>query len=394
MQADSTQLSKDLNELRYSWYSIAKLCDGLSRYGSAREEGFGRSLDAVLSGLESFEKLLDDFYQTIISGFTVYREVESQKNEIFERTADLKKKLNTDRNKITSLEGTDEKTINTKLDKLQQLYKDIERQTAEKCNKYLERKNEYTVDRGKIEREVGRKIEAIGDAFTEKIFEITDGYEITLGGYNISEDGLFEALVDGRADIEGIDIKALDGGGFFDAMTGSASKHEKAKASVLKYEAQETARKARPFKKREMELIAGLDRKFSDLQGLEDECKEVEGKRKQILDIRSRLRAELEGLDTPQKLKAVYLKKLDEATPKVESFISLVRIIIRQKTGHIEAEGDFLKEIAVSEKKLDSLRAKVDEGMSKEELIECKKRLDDLKLQIMRLETEIERRIS
>ena len=397
MPEDLSQVSKDLSELRQGWYSVTKLCEGLKRYGAVREEGFMGSLDAILSGIEGFEKLLDEVYQSIIYSFPAYPEkIGSQKNEILEATAYLKEKVKRDQKRIASLQEKDEEIIKAKLEKLQQQYEDLERETSEKCNKYFERKKEHAVVLERIEGEVGRRIKAISGAFVEKTSDIVEGYEITLHERSISVEGLFNALIEGHADIEGIHIKPLGRGGFLDVITGTASKQERAKESVLKYEAQEIVQKALPLKKKEAELIAKLDRKFKDLQGLEDDCKKAEEKRKEAVDLRDRLRTELGEIDAPEKLKDTYLKNFDEATPRVESFISLTKIIGGSKPEPEGGTEELLAEIETKEPELDSLKTKVsggDEGASKEELIECKKRLEELKSQIRHLETEIERQI-
>jgi len=399
MPADPSQVSKDLDELRHGWYSIAKLCEGLKRYGSAKEEGFVGSLDAVLSGIESFEKLLDEVYQSIISSFPARPEkIESRKNEILEELVDLKEKVKRDQEKIASLGETDEEVIKTKLEKLQHQYGDLERETSESCNKYFDRKKEYTIALERIEREVSKRVEAIRDAFVEKTSEIAEGHEISLHGRSTSMEELFNTLVGGHEDmdIEGINIKPVGRGGFLDVITGTVSKHERAKESVLKYEVQEIVQKALPLKKREAELIAKLDRKFSDLKGLEDDCKKAEEKREDVVNIRDRLRTELEEVEPPEKLKDTYLRNLDEAMPKVESFISLTKVIGESKAGLDQGREEFLANVETKKQEMASLKTEMGEGAeepSKEELLEYKKRVEELKLLIEQLEAEIERRI-
>ncbi|MEE8403743.1 MAG: hypothetical protein V3R93_08320, partial [Candidatus Hydrothermarchaeaceae archaeon] len=328
-------------------------------------------------------KLLDEVCQSVIYGFpTQRRKIELQKNEILKDFADLKEKVKRDRERITSLGKTDEKSIKAKLEKLQQQYEDLEKQTSERCNKYFERKREYTIELENIEGGVGRKVKAMRDAFVEKASDLTKGYEITFHGSISSPEELFKTFVEGHADIEDIHIKPLDREGFLDRITGTVSKHERAKESVLKYEAQAMAQKVPPFKKKEAELIANLDRKFNDLKGLEDDCKKVEEKRKEAVDTRDRLRMELEAVDAIEKLKDTYSGNLNEVTSKLEFLISLIEGIEGSKV-----------EIEVVEKELDSLKKRNIESASKDELIECKKRVQELKSQIKHLETEIERRI-
>lgn len=385
---------KDLSELRQGWYSTTKLCEGVEKYGSVKEDGFTRALDAVLSGIEGFEKLLDEVCQSVIYDFPAHRrKIELQKNEILKDFADLKEKVKRDQERITSLGKTDEKIINAKLEKLQQKYGDFEKQTAERCNKYFERKREYAIELEKIEGEVGRKVKAMGDAFIEKASELTEGYEITFHGRISSPEELFNTFVESHADIEDIRIKPLNREGFLDKITGTVSKHERARESVLKYETQAMAQKALPFKKKEAELIANLDRKFNDLKGLEDDCKKVEEKRKEAVDTRDRMRMELEEVDAIEKLKDTYSKNLSEVTPKLESLISLIGGLEGSEVGTEEEKKELPVNIEAAEKELDSLKKKDMGRASKDELIECKKRVQDLKSQIKQLETEIERRI-
>ncbi len=88
MPENSTQVPKDLAELKQGWYSISKLCEGLKRYRSVKDEGFEGFLDSMLSGIEGFEKLLDEVYRSIIRGYPSRPEkLESRRNEILDEIA-------------------------------------------------------------------------------------------------------------------------------------------------------------------------------------------------------------------------------------------------------------------------------------------------------------------
>ena len=103
---------------------------------------------------------------------------------------------------------------------------------------------------------------------------------------------------------------------------------------------------------------------------------------------------ELEGLGTKANPKDAYLKNFDEITPKVESFISLSKVIGDAKPAPKETEEEITFEIEASDEKLDSLTTDVKETKSKDELLEYKKKVEDLKSHLKYLEAEIERRLS
>lgn len=394
MPENSTQVPKDLAELKQGWYSISKLCEGLKRYKSVKDEGFEGFLDSMLSGIEGFEKLLDEVYRSIIRGYPSRPEkLESQRNEILDEIAHIKERIRGDQKRIASLKEKDEESIRAKLEKLQQQHEDVGRLTSEKCSKYFERKREYTIAFEKIEREVSNRLEVIRDAFVEKTADVVEGCEIVFNEQSISVEELFNTIIAGNANIDGIQTKSLEKGGLFDTIKGTASKHELAKESVLKYEAQEIVQKALPLKKKEAELIVKLDLNFNDLKGLEEDCKKAEEKREDIVQLRDKLRMELEGFDASEKLGGTYLKVFDEVTPKVESFISLTKVVEESKAVPEEEKEEVLAEIEAKEEELDYLKTKISEGPSKEELLAYKKRLEELKSRIGHLETEIERQI-
>lgn len=394
------QVSRDLDELKDSWTSIATICEGLSRHSSAKDEGFMGSLNSFLSGIESFEKLLAEVYLSIIYIFPSFPEkVESQKNEILEEAKALKGLVKRDQTKIESLGETDEDAIKEKLKILHREHENLERETTERCNKYFERKREHTIALETIDRQVGRKIGAVREMFNEKITGITDGYEISINERIIQIGELFDALILGRVSIEDIQLKpqgAGGGPGIFDTITGKASTHEMAKESVLKYEAQEIVNKAMPFKKKEAELISKLNLVFNDLKGLETDCNGSEKKRKKVESISATLQSELEGIKTPEQLKDIYLTHFNKATPKVDSFISLAKIIGESSADSGEDREKILAKIAAQETEVDKLKTKIIEGMDRaslDELYNFKERAGALNSQVTNLISEIESRI-
>jgi hypothetical protein len=307
--------------------------------------------------------------------------------------ANFKDRVKEDQTRITTLKEKDKGAIKAKLEKLRQQYEDLERLTSERCNKYFERKREYTIAREKIEEEVGKRVKAIREAFVEKTADVVEGHDIILNEHSVFTEELFDALIDGKANIDDIHIRTLERGGFLGVIKGSVSKYESAKESVLKYEAHEIIQKALPLKKKEAELIEKLGHKFNDLHGLEEDCRRAEEKREKIVDVRDNLRSELEDLDTSENPKDTYLKNFDEITPKVESFISLVKVIGESRPAPDKRKEDILGEIESGELELDSLTKEVKEGASFEELLEYKKRVEELKSRIKYLEAEIEKRI-
>jgi hypothetical protein len=323
MPENPTDVSKNLDELRAGWYSISKVVEGLKRYESSKEEGFVGSLESIISGIEGFERLTEDVYQSIISTFSSRPEkIESEKNEILGEAARLKDLVMVDKERITSLKEKDEAVVKAKLEKLQQQYEDLERLTSERCNKYFERKREYKVAREKIEGEVGKRVRAIRSAFVEKTADVVEGYDITLNERTVFIEELFDALIHGKADIADIQIRTQEKGGLLGKIKSPASKHEMAKESVLKYQAQEILQTALPLKKKEAELIEKLDHKFFDMRGLEEDCRKAEEKREKIVETRDKMRMELGELDESANPKDTYLKAFDEITPKVESCFS------------------------------------------------------------------------
>ena len=102
------QVSQNLEELRTSWYSISKLCQGLKRYKSTKDEGFVGSLDSIISAVEGFERLTADVYQSIIDTFPSHpKKLESEKDEILEAVAGFKEKVREDQSAITSKKEKD-----------------------------------------------------------------------------------------------------------------------------------------------------------------------------------------------------------------------------------------------------------------------------------------------
>jgi peptidoglycan hydrolase CwlO-like protein len=162
----------------------------------------------------------------------------------------------------------------------------------------------------------------------------------------------------------------------------------------LKYEAQEIIRHARPLKKKEAELIEKLDHKFLDLKGLEEDCRKAEEKREKIVDTRNRLRAELEDIDTSGNPKDAYLLNFDEITPKVESFISLTKVIGESRPAPETKKVDIMPEIESIEEELDSLTKDVKEAPSSQDFLKYRERVGELKSHIKYLEAEIEKRLS
>lgn len=395
MQENSSRVPEDLEELRQGWYSISKLCQGLKRYKSSKDEGFVGSQDSIISAIEGFERLIEDVYQSIVSTYPSHpKKLESEKDEILQEASSFKDKVREDQARITAIKEKDKKAIKEKLEKLQQQYEDLERLTSERCAKYFERKREYTITREKIEEEVGMRVKDIRGAFVNRTADVVEGYDITLGERSIFTEELFDTLIDGRANVEDIRIRTLEGGGILGKISGSAQKHESAKESVLKYEAQEIIQKAIPLKKKERELIENLDHKFIDLRGLEEDCKAAEEKREKTVEVRDNLRAELENLDTSENPKDTYLKIFDEITPKVESFVSLTKVIGETRTAPTERKEDITSEIEEKEGELDALTRDVKETTSKDELLVYKKKVSELKSHLKYLEAEIEKRIN
>ncbi len=391
---NSKQAVDDLEDLRTVWYSISKLCQGLKRYKSTKDEGFEGSLDSLISAIESFEKLQSDVYASIVNTFPSHpKKLESEKDEILEAVANFNERVRNDQKRVTSLKEKDKKKIKAKLKNLQDQYDDLERLTSERCAKYFERKREHTIAREKIEGEVGKRVKAIREAFVDRTADVVDGYDIIVNNRSIFTEELFDALIDGKTGVNDIRIRTLGKGGLLDKISGSASKHESAKESVLKYEAQEITQKALPLKKKEAELIEKLDHKFNDLHGLEEDCRRAEEKREKTVDVRDNLRSELEDIDTSENPKDTYLRNFDEITPKVESFISLVKVIGESRPAPVERKKDVLEEISQEEEEFDTLKTKITQAKSKEELLMCKKRADELKSRIKYLEAEIEKRI-
>lgn len=389
------QVSQNLEELRTSWYSISKLCQGLKRYKSTKDEGFVGSLDSIISAIEGFERLLGDVYQSIVDTFPSHpKKLESEKDEILSEAASFKERVKEDQSGITSKKGKDKKGLKADLKKLRQQHEDLERLTSERCAKYFERKREYTIAREKIEGEVEKRIKAIREAFVDRTADVVEGYDIVLGERSIFTEELFDSLIGGKANIDDIHIRTLERGGILGKISGSIQKHESAKESVLKYEAQEIIQRALPLKEKEAELIEKLDHKFIDLRGLEDDCKKAEEKREKIVDTRNNLRMELGDLDTQANPKDSYLKNFDEITPKVESFISLTKVIGESRPAPSETKVDIIEEIESKELELDSLTKEVKETTAKDELLLYKKKVEELKSHLKYLEAEIEKRIN
>lgn len=392
---NSEQVSQNLEELRTSWYSISKLCQGLKRYKSSKDEGFVGSLDSIISAVEGFEKLASEVYQSIIDTFPSHpKKLESEKDEILQEVSSFKDHINSDQKRITAIKETEKKAVKGKLGKLQQQYEDLERLTSERCAKYFERKREYTIALEKIEEEVGKRVEDLSGAFVNRTADVVDGYDITLDGRSIFTQELFDILIEGRANIDDIRIKTLEGRGILGKLSGSAQKQTSAKESVLKYEAQEMIQRVLPLKKKEAELIERLDHKFIDLKGLEEDCRAAEEKREKAVDVRDNLRAELENLDTSENPKDTYLKIFDDITPKVESFISLTKVIEDSKPTPPERKEDLPEEIESIEAELDAITKDVKETTSKDELLLHKKKVDELKSHLKYLGAEIEKRIN
>ncbi|MBU2560007.1 hypothetical protein KKA03_03840, partial [archaeon] len=241
----SEHISKNLEELRTSWYSISKLCQGLKRYKSSKDEGFVSSLDSIISAIEGFEKLTADVYQSILDTFPSHpKKLESEKDEILKGVSSFKGHIEGDQKQITAVKETDRNAIKGKLEKIKQQYEDLERLTSERCAKYFERKREYTIALDKIESEVGKRVKDLSGAFVNRTTDVVKGYDITLDGHSIFTEELFDILMEGRANIDDIRIKTLEGGGILGKFSGSAQKQTSAKESVLKYEAQEMIQRA------------------------------------------------------------------------------------------------------------------------------------------------------
>jgi hypothetical protein len=353
------------------------------------------SLDSILSAVEGFEKLTADVYQSIIDTFPSHpKKLESEKDEILREVSSFKDRINRDQKQITAIKEKDKKAIKGKLEKLQQQYEDIERLTSERCAKYFERKREYTIARDKIEDEVGKRVKDLSGAFVNRTADVVEGYDITLDGRSIFTQELFDILIEGRANIDDIRIKTLEGGGIIGKLSGSAQKQTSAKETVLKYEAQEMIQRALPLREKEAELIERLDHKFNDLKGLEEDCRSAEEKRGKIVEVRDNLRAELENLDASENPKDTYLRIFDENTPKVESFISLTKVIEDSKPSPPERKEDPGSEIESIEADLDAITKDVKETTSKDELLLQRKKVSELKSHLKYLEAEIEKRIN
>jgi hypothetical protein len=392
---NSKQVSENLEDLRTSWYSISKLCQGLKRYKSQKDEGFVGSIDSIISAVEGFEKLIEDVYKSITTAFPSHpKKLEREKDEILQEVAGFKSVLREDQGTITKVKEIDKGQVKEKLKKLQQQYEDLERLSSERCNKYFERKREYTIAREKIEEEVGKRVTTIREAFVDRVADVVEGYDIVLEGRSTFTEELFDALIEDRAKTDSIQIRTLERGGLLGKISGSVQKHESAKESVLKYEAHEIIQRALPLKKKEAELIEKLDHKFIDLKGLEEDCRRAEEKREKVVDTRNNMRMELEGLDTKANPKDIYLKNFDEITPKVESFISLSKVIGDARPAPKEMEEEIIFEIDSSDEELDSLTKDVKETKSKDELLEYKKKVEELKSHLKYLEAEIEKRLN
>ncbi|MEE8401833.1 MAG: hypothetical protein V3R86_06740, partial [Candidatus Hydrothermarchaeaceae archaeon] len=99
---------------------------------------------------------------------------------------------------------------------------------------------------------------------------------------------------------------------------------------------------------------------------------------------------------TPEQLKEIYLNHFNKATPKVDSFISLAKIIGESSTDSGEDMEKILAKIEAQETEVDKLKTKIIEGMDRaslDELYNFKERAGALNSQAINLIAEIERRI-
>ncbi len=342
------ELGRRCGEFKDAWYAALRRVETLADFTpemTGELEGSMRALrgelEELVSGLEVLARSVKRAAPESAGEVNGIAEaLEKRLRELLAAVEDELHQLESFRRVMGRVES-----LRDELKRVEGEYREVMNRVSTLCTRFFERREALRIAEEKSRERLREALEGIEREFAEKAAEIAAGREIWFAGRRVKPEEIFELLMEsGRA--EDIEIRAEERRGFL-GIGGGEDSEAKAKQEVLRFLAQETLERARLARMREAENLKRTRLEFADLESLEEACREVEKRRREIeaymAELREKLAEEERGVGRNFSDYDVVLELRESLRSRAEPMSEMVEALVEcvERLGEgVEVESD------------------------------------------------------